>query len=584
MLDGILTANQIAVLKRERSLLTEIVTEMTAQELPPDDREALISSVEQLDDLFLVVVVGEFNAGKSSLLNALIGEDVLERGVTPTTSRIHVIRWGDERSTESSDDGVEVSYLPLPLLREMTLVDTPGTNALERRHEALTDRFVPRSDLVLFVTSADRPLSESERRFLERVREWGKKVVVVVNKVDILENRAAVEEILAYIRSHGEAILGTRPEIFAVSATRALTDWTDEGDVDNRRGMEALERYLKSVLDRDERVRLKLENPAGVAENVIQRAERAIEVRLGLIAEDVATLADIEAQLEVYSKDIRKDFELRLSDIDTVLHGLELRGIDFFDERLRLNRLPSLFDREQLRQEFLSEVIDDVPAEIDSRVEAMIDRLVASDLEQWQAVVNHVAQRQSAHADRIVGEVGTRFDYDRAALLESLGRTSKEGLERFDRTREAREMAESVHKAVTGTALAEAGAIGLGATVALMASSTAVDITGLVAAGILATVGLLILPVKRRRAKTELREKIGALRSTIMEGLRRQFDAEAAKSLDRIRSAIAPYDRFVRSESGRLESRKARLDDLSRRLESLREEIVDVTSGNAESA
>jgi hypothetical protein len=78
---------------------------------------------------------------------------------------------------------------PAPLLRDIHIVDTPGTNAVIREHEAITAEFVPRSDMVLFVTSADRPFTETERAFLEQVRGWGKKVVVVINKVDILERR-----------------------------------------------------------------------------------------------------------------------------------------------------------------------------------------------------------------------------------------------------------------------------------------------------------------------------------------------------------------------------------------------------------
>ena len=230
MLDGILSSDQVAVLKEERSLLTDIGTELAVQEVPDDDRAALTASVEQLDDLFLVVVVGEFNAGKSSLLNALVGEAVLEEGVTPTTSQIHLIRWGETVSRKELIDGVEEVHLPLPLLREITLVDTPGTNALERRHEALTEEYVPRSDLVLFVTSSDRPLSESERQFLQRVKQWGKKVVIVVNKVDILKDGEAVEEVLAYVRENGERILGVAPQVFGVSAALALKARRNGGD------------------------------------------------------------------------------------------------------------------------------------------------------------------------------------------------------------------------------------------------------------------------------------------------------------------------------------------------------------------
>lgn len=578
MLDGILSSDQLAVLKEERFLLAAIAEELALQEVPDDDRAALAASVEQLDDLFLVVVVGEFNAGKSSLLNAIVGEAVLEEGVTPTTSQIHLIRWGETASRNELVDGVEEVHLPLPLLREITLVDTPGTNALERRHEALTEEYVPRSDLVLFVTSSDRPLSESERQFLQRVKQWGKKVVVVVNKVDILKDGDAVEEVLAYVREHGQAILGVPPQIFGVSAVLALKARRNGGgEVQDPGGLTALELYLRQVLDRNERVRLKLENPVGVAQNVMTRAETVVDARLGLITDDITTLADITRQLDVYSHDMQREFGLRLSDIDTVLHGLELRGIDFFDERLRLNRLPSLFDKEKLQNEFEKVVVGAAPAEIEQKVEALIDWLVASDLNQWQAVVAHVNRRQSVHADRVVGEVGTRFDYDRSALLESLGRASKESLASYDRALEARQMAESVQKAVTGTALAEAGALGLGATVALMASSTAVDITGLAAAGLLAVVGLFILPVRRRQAKADLRAKIGALRSNIMSGLTRQFDAEAAKSLVRIRETIGPYDRFVRAEQTLLQGQKARVAGLSGQLKDLKDSIFRVT-------
>ena len=79
----------------------------------------------------------------------------------------------------------------MPLLRDIHIVDTPGTNAIMREHERITAEFVPRSDLVLFVTSADRPFTETERAFLEQIRGWGKKVVVVINKIDILESDGA---------------------------------------------------------------------------------------------------------------------------------------------------------------------------------------------------------------------------------------------------------------------------------------------------------------------------------------------------------------------------------------------------------
>lgn len=83
-------------------------------------------------------------------------------------------------------DGLFVRRLPAALLREMNIVDTPGTNVILERQQRLTEEYVPRADLVLFVLSADRPLSESELAFLKYIRQWRKKVVFVVNKVSFV--------------------------------------------------------------------------------------------------------------------------------------------------------------------------------------------------------------------------------------------------------------------------------------------------------------------------------------------------------------------------------------------------------------
>lgn len=137
-------------------------------------------------------------------------------------------------------------------------------------------------------------------------------------------------------------------------------------------------------------------------------------------------------------------------------------------------------------------------------------------------------------------------------------------------------MAEDVQKAVTGTALAGVGAVGLGATVALVASSTAVDVTGLLAAGLLFSVGLFILPNRRRKAKTELTGKIEALRTKIMTALKAQFETESGRSRTRLANTIAPYTRFVRTENDRLEAEKRELEDLAQKVTALQARVADL--------
>jgi hypothetical protein len=218
-------------------------------------------------------------------------------------------------------------------------------------------------------------------------------------------------------------------------------------------------------------------------------------------------------------------------------------------------------------------VTADTPQLIERRVSQVIDWLVSSDLRQWQATSEHLMRRRQAHADRIVGQVGRSFDEDRARLLDSVGRVAQRSVESFDRRAEAARLASSVQAAVAGTALVEAGALGLGAVIVHLAASAAMDLTGILAAGLVAVMGLLIIPNRRHRAKRELRAKIAAVRSQLMETLTTQFDREIETSVHRIEESIAPYTRFVRAERERYKRSRDQLLELRDGLEGLRAEV-----------
>src|SRR5919198_879248 len=162
--------------RQERALLEELRVLLAGFDAAPDDLQTLRDAAATLDEMFLLVVVGEFNAGKSAVINALVGETVAEEGITPTTTTVTVLRHGETRGARATAAHVVEKTHPAPFLRTISIVDTPGTNAIIRRHEEITERFAPRADLVLFVTSADRPFTESERAFMARLRGWGENV------------------------------------------------------------------------------------------------------------------------------------------------------------------------------------------------------------------------------------------------------------------------------------------------------------------------------------------------------------------------------------------------------------------------
>src|SRR5215203_5264782 len=164
MLSRILSGAEDELVREERSVLARLRTALARFDAAPEHQHALVRSIEQLDELFLLVIIGEFNSGKSAFINALLGSKVVTEGVTPTTAQINVLQYGETVERQVRESNLHVITAPSPLLREIHIVDTPGTNAIIREHETITSEFVPRSDLVLFVTSADRPFTESERQ------------------------------------------------------------------------------------------------------------------------------------------------------------------------------------------------------------------------------------------------------------------------------------------------------------------------------------------------------------------------------------------------------------------------------------
>jgi small GTP-binding protein len=555
-LSKILSDDEEAILARERRALAECRLSLERVAIESRDAVAFDASIQQLDELFLLVVAGEFNAGKSAFVNALLGRRLLEEGVTPTTQRITLVKHGANERRERRADGVEVVESLLSVLERVEIVDTPGTNAITREHEALTRDFIPRSDLVLFVTSADRPFTESERSFLESIRGWGKKILFVVNKVDILEREEEVAEVEGFVRENGRKLLGTSPEVFSVSARLALRAKAENDPALLAKSrFPPLEDHVISVLDDRERVRLKLLNPLGVGLSLAGKYAGIARTELDLLEDDVLMLSDIERQLALYEEDQKRNFAYRLSDIDNALLDFESRGADFFEETLRLGRVFDLVNKAKVKADFERNVVGDLPQVVEKRVEAVIDWMVESELRQWQAVMDHIEKRRAsreAGEERIVGRLPGTFVQDRKRLLETVGAAARGAIEGYDRDRESSRLADSVQTAVASTAVIEVSALGLGALISIIATTTAADVTGVLAASALSIVGLLVLPAKKRRAKAELNRKVATVRQQLMSSLRQQFEKETAGSVSRIEEAVGPYTRFVRSERSRL--------------------------------
>ena len=544
----ILSKTQKKLLASERDLLNQLSLSLAEYGIQEEDQAALAESIRQLDDFFLLVVVGEFNAGKSAFINALLGESILEEGVTPTTTKVNILRFGENQEKNTLSENLESLTIKADFLKQISIVDTPGTNAIIREHEEITSQFVPRSDLILFVTSADRPYTESERIFLKKIRSWGKKVVLVINKIDILTSPESLEEIESFVAENAKKTLKITPEIFPISAKQALNAKQGEPALWKTSRFEALETYIMTTLDEESRLKLKLLNPLGVGKHLSEQYAEFFEDRLKLLKDDLVLIADVEGQLGVFAADMEESFRLRMSDIVKLLLEMEQRGEDFFSEYIRLARIFDLIKKEKIQAAYEDEVVAEVPAEIEQKVTGIIDWLVDSNLRQWQAITDHIAEGRLKHKGRMVGDIGN-FNYDRDRLISSIRKEANRVVETYDKTREADEIARRSQNAVAATAVIGAGAVGLGTLVTILATTMATDITGILLAGVMAALGLFIIPTRRRNAKKEMRQKVKIMRDQLTVSLSTHFTKEIERGLQEIRDTIAPYTRFIRSEN-----------------------------------
>jgi len=535
MRQSVLTDSQAQFLREEKEALAGVQFALAKLDLSREALASLQKAILQLDELFLIVIAGEFNAGKSALINALLGQRVLPEGTTPTTSRVTLIKWGEQPNEQVVDESFSVYTYPLALLKELNIVDTPGTNAIIRHHERLTDEFVPRSDLVLFVTSADHPLTESERQFLERILAWGKKIVFVLNKVDIFEDDSSLQEVRSFILTHATKILGDQPQLLPVSAKLAQRsvfelDTAERTRLRSLSHIDELERYITATLDDKTRLQLKFNNPLGVAERLIEQAGEELSIQSESINEDKTTAASLETVITAYERELQSELPPRLAEIENILYRLEQRGLDFFDTTLRLTNVQNLMRGDKVRAEFEKQVLSDVPRQIEEQVQRLIDWLVQKDLHEWQQVMSYLQRRRAQNLDHLVGEGYGPRETRRRELIETVGRSVQKIVNTYDRDKEARELAAST----------------------------------------MAVLGFFVIPYKRKQAKDKFKAKMQDLRAKLVDALTKQFKDEREIVIARLRDGVAPYTRFVHSELERMETTETTLAELRQKLSALR--------------
>ena len=586
-MEQVLTRQQAELVALERKLVLRVRDALASSDGSRTDIERLASLVNEMDELFLLVIVGEYNTGKSTFINAILGDEVFAMGDLPTTRDISILRYGNAGPPEPIGEHVQLYHYPLEVLRDLDIVDTPGTNSIERMEEAITRQFVPRADLVLFVTSLLQPLTASELDFLAHISEWGKKVVFVVNGVDRRNSDEQLDRVREYLTREIAARLGAAaPTLYFISALQALRGkLAARGDPapeaaapaqDPRNEYPALERYILETLRETDRVRLKLLSPLGVLRHVLRNNVAALDTRLVVVHEDSRVLRSIREQVDAYSNEMRTDSERYLIEVRNVLYELERRGRSWFERTIRIGNANFLRNKDAVENRFRAEVVTDAPHAIEEVVHRMVDWTVQRNLRLWTSVFAeldaHTARLRESGALSPHGD--TEFQYNREELFARLREPIERRLNEYDSDREAREIVDSVKAAVTQAFGVNILAIGLGAILVTAFTTAALDVTGILTATVFAIAGWLIIPARRRQLIRDFEIKIAKLNEDLGELLRVKFEEQLKRYEHQLLEVVAPYERFLETEKVKLESGLAELRDAEREVGVLENRVV----------
>ncbi|MGI9087140.1 MAG: dynamin family protein [Chthoniobacterales bacterium] len=297
-----------------------------------DATTTLHARLTNLQSAALLVIVGEVKAGKSSFVNALVREEICEVAPGPCTTAIRELVYGAERSAVTLGPSWDRVFLPKDVLREISIVDTPGTNSIIHNHQTVTENYVPQSDLVVFVFSAPNPHTKSAWELLKLIRkEWRRKTVFVLQQSD----RASETE-LTTNREHVKQYALERhvdsPMVFTLSAKREMEGRPDSGFGEFRD-------YLGRAVACGDVWRMKVEGSYETIRTVTTKLLAHLSKEQETIAEERAFYQELLHKVEARETTAGALKDLILSKISSTYDDLARRSEDEFTQSLGLANL-----------------------------------------------------------------------------------------------------------------------------------------------------------------------------------------------------------------------------------------------------
>ena len=535
------------------------------------NHQELASTVSDLrnriHDPFMFVIVGEVKAGKSSFVNALLdtGKEVTKVAPQPMTDTIQQIIYGEEEEILTINPFLKQIHQPVEILKEIAIVDTPGTNTIVDNHQAITEKFIPASDLIVFVFEAKNPYRQSSWDFFDFIHtDWRKKIIFILQQKDLM-NPEDLAVNLNGVKEYAEKKGMPSPVIFAVSAKEEIEGKKEES------GFLKVRDYIQENITGGKAPVLKLQNNIATSINIHERIDKGLTDRQAQWEADTAFRKDISETLDHQEKKSYNQVDVLVENLIAGYDRITLaktneltNGLNIFS--LIRRSFSSIFSRKASAKEWLDGLAKSLETDLHNELSNKLDNGVIdlADSIQQMAKLIDLKIRSSKTILNNDHDIFSDIAEKRSNILQELQHAFADFLkqsENFTDNALFPDKAALSPNLATGSGIAVIGII-----LAAVTPGMVFDITG----GVLTTIGLLFAGVSTR---TRRRKIIAGFKQEIANG-RSRIQSEVSEKLKsyiqhlkiRIAANFNRFDEMLEKESTQIKTLQEEHKSIGERL------------------
>ena len=569
-----ITQHTIAEIKDSVTQLTHKFIRLTNDIGHEELHQTANDLMQHVNDPFLFVIVGEVKAGKSSFINALLEteKDICKVAPSPMTDTIQQILYGAKESETIVNNYLKKIYQPVEILKQICIVDTPGTNTIIDHHQEITERFVPAADLIVFVFEAKNPYRESSWKFFDYINaEWWKKVVFVLQQKDLInDDDLAINKKGVQDQAKKKGIKD--PKVFCVSAK------LEQSDQKQNSGYKGLRKYIDDNILHGRAPVLKQQNNLNTLLNIKSKIQNGLSLRREQYDADMGFRNDIRETLLSQESKSAKQVDILVENLVAEYDNVTRPKLDAIKDGLGFVKMVgrsfgSTFGMKESPKVWLNQILEDMEKDLNTRLKTKLDDGVldiADSIQQMGKIVD-LKLRNSKTILKDDHEIFSNIAERRANVLKELQQSFSNFLNDSKNFYD-KEVAKS-SESISPNLAAAGGIAAVGVIIATITNGMVFDITG----GVLTTAGLLFAGVsigfKRRKIIKEFTEEIDRGRNKFNTQVNESLKEYIAKIKDRINDNFVKFDKHLKKEGDDISKFQLELETMEGQINTIDSDI-----------